>query len=88
MKNDKHMFQEGGAQQKPEVHYFVQVLFVQSVPPPMLQPKRKPQTSVDRLGHIAYHMFFKAIKQYVIQNHTVSIVYRYTYIAPDFFLLI
>lgn len=58
--------------------YFVQALFVQSVPPPMLQPKRKPQTSVDRLGHIAYHMFFKAFKQYIIQNHTVYIVCRYT----------
>lgn len=64
---------------------FVQVLFVQSVPPPMLQPKRKPQTSVDRLGHIAYHIFVKAIKQYIIQHHTVFIVYRYTYLAPDLF---
>lgn len=40
---------------------------------------------VDRLGHIAYHIFVKAIKQYIIQNHRVYIVYRYTYIAPDFF---
>lgn len=88
-KNDENMFQEGGPT-KPEVHYFVQALFVQSVPPPMPQPKRKPQTSVDHGGSAWPHSlpyFFKAIKQYIIQHHTVYIVYVYIPCTWSFLLI-